>query len=303
MASPLAQGLFERAIMQSGVCVDGTSPTLAEQEASGGAFAAKIVKNKSGSAIEQLRAIPADELVHIADKTGGMDWNPIVDGHVLAEQPYEAFRRGRQAKVPVIVGSNRDEVSIFASPLVDGKSYRPQTVAEYRDWLKRKFGKLADAVFEAYPAAQDDQVPAAFLAMDTDWSFGFGSQLLAQEMEAAGQRAYLYIFTMMGQGPFASLGAFHSLESMYLSKHYWTDWVRDSHDEALSEAMIDYWTSFAANGVPSSAGLPVWPAYRENNPEAQEFGRHLGAVRVPRMDSMSVFAKVLEAETEGHAAN
>jgi para-nitrobenzyl esterase len=303
MASPLARGLFDRAIMQSGGCVDGFSPTLAEQEASGAAFAAKIVKNKSGSAIEQLRSIPVDELVRIADKTGGVDLNPIVDGRVLPEQPYEVFRRGQQAKVPVIVGNNRDEVSIFASPLVGGRSYRPKTVAEYKDWLKRKFGKQADAVFAAYPAAQDDQVPATFLAMDTDWSFGFGSQLLAREMEAAGENAYLYIFTMAGQGPFASLGAFHSLESMYLSKHYWTDWVKDPHDEALSDAMIGYWTSFAANGVPSAAGLPAWPAYRASDPKAQELGRHIGAVPVPRMDKMSVFAKVLEAQAEGRAAN
>ena len=303
MASPMARGLFDRAIMQSGNCVDGFSPTLAEQEKSGAAFAAKIVKNKNGSAIEQLRAIPADELVRIADKTGGMDWNPIVDGRVLAEQPYEAFRRGRQAKVPVIVGSNLDEVSIFASQLVGGKSYRPKTVAEYKDWLKRKFEKLADDVFAAYPAATDEQVPAAFLAMDTDWSFGFGSQLLAREMEAAGQNAYLYVFTMTGHGPFAPLGAFHSLESMYLSKHYWKDWVKGPHDEALSDAMIAYWTSFAANGVPSGAELPAWSAYRANRPEAQELGMHVGTVRVPRMEKMSVFAKVLEAQAEGRPAD
>src|SRR5215472_7725678 len=58
MASPMAEGLFERAIMQSGECVDGTSPTLSEQEKSGAAFAGKIVGDKSGSAIERLRAIP-----------------------------------------------------------------------------------------------------------------------------------------------------------------------------------------------------------------------------------------------------
>jgi carboxylesterase type B len=110
---------------------------------------------------------------------------------------------------------------------------------------------------------------------------------------------------MTGRGPFASLGAFHSLESMYLSKHYWTDWVVDSDDERLSNAIIDYWTSFAASGVPSSAGLPAWSPYRdrETKPEAQELGKHIGPVRVPRMDAMRVFSKVLEALTESHAAN
>jgi para-nitrobenzyl esterase len=302
MASPLARGLFDRAIMQSGVCVDGLSPTLTEQEASGVAFAAKIVQEKKGPAIEQLRSIPADELVRNAAKSDGVDWNPIIDKRVLPEQPLLVFRRGRQAKVPVIVGSNLDEVSIFASPLVGGRSYRPQTVTEYQNWLKRKFGNQADAVFQAYPAAQDSQVPAAFLAMDTDYSFGFGSHLLAREVAATGQKAYLYIFTMTGSGPFESLGAFHSLESMYLSKHYWTDWVSDSHDESLSNAIIEYWTSFGANGDPSSARLPAWPLYRENEPEAQELGKHIGPVRVPRMDAMRVFSKLLEAQTQSHAA-
>ena len=302
MASPLAQGLFDRAIMQSGVCVDGLSPTLRQQEASGAAFAAKIIHEKNGPAIEQLRSVPADELVRNAAKAD-VDWNPIIDTRVLPEQPLLVFQRGQQAKVPVIVGSNLDEVSIFASPLVGGKSYRPQTVTEYQSWLKRKFGNQADAVFQAYPAAQDSQVPAAFLAIDTDYSFGFGSHLLAREVAATGQNAYLYIFTMTGRGPFASLGAFHSLESMYLSKHYWTDWVSDSHDEPLSDAIIEYWTRFAANGDPSSASLPAWHPYRENNPDAQELGKHIGPVRVPRMDSMSVFLKVLEAQTESHATN
>ncbi len=180
MASPLAKGLFQRAIMQSGECVDGFSPTLAEQEKSGAVFAAKVVGGNGE--IDKLRAMPADELVRVADKVGGMDWNPIVDGRLLAVQPEEVFRRGEQAKVPVMVGSNLDEVSIFASALVGGKSYRPRTVSEYRDWLKRKFGDEADAVFAAYPARKDEEVPAAFRAMDTDWSFGFGSQLLAREV-------------------------------------------------------------------------------------------------------------------------
>ncbi|HEV2576414.1 MAG TPA: carboxylesterase family protein [Acidobacteriaceae bacterium] len=306
MASPLAKGLFQRAIMQSGECVDGTSPTLSEQEKSGAGFAAKVAVADGGDSpkvdvIARLRAMPADELVRVADKVGGMDWNPIVDGRVLEAQPEEVFRRGEQVKVPVMVGSNLDEVSIFASPIVGGKSYRPQTVSAYREWLQRKFGDQAEAVFEAYPAKKDDDVPAAFRAMDTDWSFGFGSQLLAREVSASGERAYLYSFTMTGRGPFAPLGAFHSLESMYLSKHFWTDWVSGAEDERLSEAMIQYWTSFAANGRPSGAGLPVWPEYRPEKPEAQELGRHVGPVDVPRADAMTAFEKVLEEKVKGQA--
>ncbi len=301
MASPMTRGLFQRAIMQSGVCVDGTSPTLKEQEASGEAFAAKVAGDSGEAGIKKMRGMSADELVRTAAKIGGMDWNPVVDGRVLTAQPAEVFRRGEQVKVPVIVGSNLDEVSIFASALVGGKAYRPKTVSDYRDWLKRKFGDEADAVFAAYPAERDSDVAGTFLAMDTDYNYGFGSQLLAGEVSASGQRAYLYIFAMKGQQAFASLGAFHSLECMYLSKHYWTDWVRGPGDEALSEAMIGYWTNFAREGVPSEAGLPEWSAYRRERPEAQELGAHVGAVPVPRREKMQVFQKVLDGEMEKSA--
>jgi para-nitrobenzyl esterase len=302
MASPLAQGLFERAIMQSGVCVDGFSPTLAEAEKAGAAFAAKIAGGENGAksaqTLDKLRAMPVDELTRVGENAEGADWNPIVDGRVLRDQPYSVFKDGRQIKVPVIVGSNLDEVSIFASPLVGGKSNRPKTVAEYRAWLQRNYGDYADDVFKAYPAANDSDVPAAFLAMDTDDSFGYGTNLLAREVAASGQKAYQYIFTMRGRGKFAPLGAFHSLESMYLSKHYWTDWVGDPKDEPLSQAIIEYWTRFAATGNPSNVQLPAWPAYSNDRPVAQELGEKIAPVPVPRFDAMHVFDKVLETEAQ-----
>lgn len=303
MASPLAQGLFQQAIMQSGECVDGLSPTLAEAEKSGAAFAASVIGKKSTPSLAKLRSMPADKLMSLGDKADNVDWNPTVDGRVLPEQPLLVFRKGQQIKVPVIVGSNLDEVSIFASPLVGATPHRPKTVAEYRNWLQHEFGNNADAVFHAYPASKDNQVPAAFRAMDTDYQFGFGTNLLAREVASSGQPAYQYIFTMTGRGKFASLGAFHSLESMYLSKHYWTDWVSSPHDEPLSNAIVDYWTHFAATGNPTSPGLPAWPAYRNTNPKALELGEHIGPVSVPRIDSMQVFTKVVQTEMESHATN
>jgi len=89
---------------------------------------------------------------------------------------------------------------------------------------------------------------------------------------------------------------------MYLSKHYWADWVKAPEDERLSDAMIAYWTNFAAKGVPSAAGLSAWPAYREDKPEAQELGRRIGPVAVPRADAMKVFEKVIEEQEKSRAA-
>ena len=84
--------------MQSGECVDGLSPTLAEQEASGAAFAGKVAGDKSGGAIGKLRAMPADELVRVAHETGGVDWNPIVDGRVLPSSRLRSFGGGSRRR-------------------------------------------------------------------------------------------------------------------------------------------------------------------------------------------------------------
>jgi para-nitrobenzyl esterase len=296
MASPLANGLFQRAIMQSGVCVDSLAPLLAGAEASGVRIAADLGLGKGAGSLAKLRAMPADELVRKAADEKDVDFNPVVDGWVLHQQPALTFSRGGQARVPVIVGSNADEVTIFASPLVGGSSYRPKSVDEYHQWLSREFHSHADAVFAAYPARTDAQVPTAFRAMDTDYQFGFGASLLAQEVAAAGQRAYLYMFTNVGAGQFAALGAFHSEESMFLSKKYWTTWVNSPGDARLSSAIIDYWVQFAKAGTSSSPGLPPWPAYRPGESVAQELGLHVGQILIPRAAKRDVFEEILKSQ-------
>lgn len=259
MASPLANSLFQRAIMQSGVCVDSLAPLLAGAEASGVRMAADLGLGKGAGSLAKLRAMPADELVRKAADEKDVDFNPVVDGWVFHQQPALTFSQGDQAKISVIVGSNADEVTIFASPLVGGSFYRPKSVAEYHQWLSREFHSHAAAVFAAYPARTDAQVPTAFRAMGTDYQFGFGARLLAHEMAAVGQRAYLYMFTNVGAGPFAALGAFHSEESMFLSKKYRTSWVPSPGDARLSNAIVNYWVQFAKAGKPSPPGLPPWP--------------------------------------------
>jgi para-nitrobenzyl esterase len=298
MASPLANGLFQRAIMQSGVCVDSLAPLLARAEASGVRIAADLGLGKGPGSLAKLRAVPADELVRKAADEKDVDFNPVVDGWVFHQQPALTFSQGGQAKVPVIVGSNADEVSIFASPIVGGTSFRPKSVDEYRQWLSREFHTDADRVFAAYPARTNAQVRAAFRAMNTDYQFGFGARLLAHEMNDAGQRAYLYIFTNVGAGQFAALGAFHSEESMFLSKKYWTSWVPRSGDAQLSDTIIDYWVQFGKAGEPSAPGLPPWPAYRPGEPVAQELGSHVGQTPIPRAAERDVFEEILKSQLQ-----
>jgi para-nitrobenzyl esterase len=296
MASPLAAGLFEKAILQSGFCVDSNASTLAQAEVRGKALAQRFgVSGDDAHAIERLREVPAEQMLQQAAADREIDFDPIVDKLVLPEQPLRIFAEGKQARIPVIVGSNADEVSIFASPIVGGKSYRPKTVAEYREWLQKNFHDLAPEVFAAYPAKEDSDVPRAFLSMDSDDEFGFGAWLMARETEATGQHAFLYRFTYVGSGKFASLGAFHSEESILLSKKYWTSWVSNADDEPMSERIIGYWTQFAKTSRPDGEGLPAWPAYDARTDKYQELGKHTGQI-ASGSSRFGVFMKAMKAE-------
>jgi para-nitrobenzyl esterase len=297
MASPLAAGLFEGAILESGTCVDSVFPQLYEEEASGERVAKDLGVSAGPQALQQLRAIAAGRILETAASDENVDLEPNVDGWVLPRQPAVTFALGRQAQIPVMLGTNEDEVSIFASPMVGGHSYRPKTVAEYRAWLKREFGGFADEVFATYPAWEDAQVPGVFRTMFSDYDFAFGAWLLAKETPQTGRPAYLYRFTYLGSGPFASLGAFHSEELMFLSRRYWTSWVPRPEDGRLSRAMVGYWAQFVKTGNPNGAALPAWPAF-DGDGLGEELGRRIGPEAVPRVERFGIFQRFLASRLQ-----
>jgi len=295
LASPLSAGLLEGAILQSGVCVDSIFPTSQSAEKSDAEFVKDLGVKDGPRALAELRAMPAAQLLKRAATDEHADLEPVVDGWFLRGQPAATFARGAQLRVPVLTGSNENEMSIFASPLVGGASYRPKTVAEYRRWLGDRVHAFADAVFAAYPASSDSGVLRVFTQMDTDIDFGFGARLLAIETARAGQKAFLYHFTYRGAGEFAALGAFHSEESMFLSKKYWTSWIARPYDETLSEIIDGYWVRFVKTGNPNGAGLPRWPVYDPAKDLCQELGERVAPMPVPRADRFGVFQQRLDS--------
>ncbi|HEY6448936.1 MAG TPA: carboxylesterase family protein [Acidobacteriaceae bacterium] len=297
MTSPLAAGLFRGAIMESGVCVDGVDPALRELEAADAGLAKDSGAPAGSERLVALRALPADRIFAAAAKDDALDFGPAVDGWVLPQQPAVAFAKSEQAKVAVLVGSNDAEVSIFVSPMVGGHSWWPKTAAAYRAWAQKKFGPLAEQVLREYPAHTDADVPLVFRTMYTDYDFGFGSWLLAKDASNVGQHAYLYHFTYLGQGPFAELGAFHSEEEMFLSRHYWATWIARPGDAVLSRAIIRYWAQFVKTGNPNGAELPVWPEFGRSG-EAQELGRRVGPEGDPRQEKWAVFQEYLNSRLE-----
>jgi para-nitrobenzyl esterase len=278
MTSPMAAGLFQRAIMESGDCqgtfnedirtpiqYNGISDT---GESEGERLAADLGIANGPEALRKLRSVAADKILQAVSQDRRIHFDAVVDGWVVPEQPATTFAERREIHVPVLVGSNSDEATVFGHG-------GPKTIAEYKKYLVTDTGHYADQEFQAYPAASDADVPARYLQLQND-SFAYGAYSMAQSMTRVGQKAYLYCFTYAETGKRAPLGAYHGEELKFLSDSFPSDWEHGQDDKTLGEAMRDYWALFAKTGNPNAPGLRGWPSYDVLPDQCFELGRTIG---------------------------
>jgi len=283
MASPAARELFQRAILQSCTCANYLSPER---------------KRLTHRTSFDLRGLPAAEIVRRTEKDpallGQLYAGGTVDGRVLREQPATTFARARQAKVPVLLGSNADEGTVTLGAL------GTPTIANYTKWLNTTFGQHAEAVRRAYPAENDSQVRTAYLALTADYQRGHAVRAMARYTSAAGQPAYLYYFRYPPKGAYAreGLGTFHGMDLSFMGGGFFRHarWGEpDAEDLLLADAMTSYWVSFARTGNPNGVGLPEWPRYDPLKDELLELRQHIRAIRTPYAVRSSVFDGILLA--------
>lgn len=263
MASPQARGLFHKAIAQSAYMI--STPELratANGTSSAEAEGTRVATAAGASDIAALRAMPAATLVQKAAASGYIPWGSV-DGVWLRRQLVDTFDRGEQARVPILTGFNAGEIRSLRFLLPPAPADRDSYVAT----IRARYGDLAATFLKLYPA---ETMAESMLATTRDAMYGWTSTRLALRQTAAGQNAYLYYFD---HGyPVADdngLHAFHAAEIPYVfgtARDMPPAWptVPDSQRErALSDAMIQYWASFAKTGVPRAKGAPAWPAYGE----------------------------------------
>jgi para-nitrobenzyl esterase len=261
MASPAAHGLFHKAIAQSAYMI--STPEL--RAARHGAPAAEatgmqVMKALGAADLAALRAMDGERLTEAAPGAGYAPWG-TVDGKLLPGQLVDVFDRGEQAAVPILAGFNSGEIRSLRFLLPPA----PANAAEYEKTIRARFGDLADAYLALYPAGN---VAESMLAATRDALYGWTSERLAIRQTALGQRAYLYLFDHgYPAADENGLHAFHAAEIPYVfgtfdrTPPFWPKVPETRIERGLSNAMMDYWLSFARTGTPQSRGQPAWAPY------------------------------------------
>jgi para-nitrobenzyl esterase len=282
-ASPLARGLFQRAIGESGGEF-APGRTLADAEQDGVKFAESV----GATSLVALRALPADKIEAANPPRTSAD----VDGWFLPEDVYATFAHGKQNDVATIVGSNADEGTIFTPATLTAQSLRDQS--------RGVFGADADAFFAQYPFTTDEEARAARAASMRDQTFGWEMRTWARAQTATGKsKVYLYFFSHVP--PVANrdrVGAQHGAEIPYAlnwpNGKYSASVAWQDLDRKLAEQVSSYWVNFAATGEPNTKGLPPWPAYRVKDDLLLEFGDRVAAAPVPHKAALDFFDKYVE---------
>jgi len=261
VASPLAKGLFNKAIAESGAnLVTGTfgSRTLQQAEQDG----VKTATALHATTIEDLRKLPAADLMKGQTLRGG----PIVDGYVLPQPIGEIFASNKENNVALLTGWNENEGLVFG-PIKKAEDFKKQAAAQY--------GNDATLFLKYYPATDDSVASASQYNLSRDQIFGVQNYTWANVASAQGKKVYVYRFTrkVPGTGEYAKYGAFHTGEVPYAYDNLkFVNRPWEEVDHKLADVISSYWTNFIKTGDPNGKALPEWKVYNTNDKEVMILG-------------------------------
>ena len=245
LASPMADGLFQQAILES-PALGWRFVTLAEAEQTGLAIGTDLLALRRAPAASLLAA--NIKIQQLAPRMAPVPLPfPIVDGRVLPEQPGLLLTRPAARGMPIIIGTVADEGLGFAT------SWASVAPGDYPARLALLFGARSAQAASIYPAHDPASVLRAGADIIGDGVFFEGARMIGRAAAARDPRTFRYLFTE----PVAGHPPRHASEIPYVFGTLGT--AAPAPDQALSEAMMSAWTRFAASGDPNGGTLPAWP--------------------------------------------
>ena len=269
LASPLARGLFHKAIGQSASCLN----SIGAHDMNGFERGTALVDALGTSAdLTAMRAATPQQILAAAASTNWAQASRIVvDGWALPEPPRDIYTHARQAPVPLLVGSLSNEGNQLL-PLNDQLSLQ-----QLQDYAQAAAGEQAAELLTYYQAELAVSPGLAQRAIATDRFLTYGMRNWASLQTAAGAPTYLYYMDHeppafrlyvparpdleLPDGP-RSAGAYHSGDLAYVFANtgkIGMDW--NERDHAFARQVASYWTNFARTGDPNGDGLPAWAPY------------------------------------------
>jgi para-nitrobenzyl esterase len=272
LMSPLARGLFAKAIIESGAGRDNVYPLRRLSGSSDSAEAVGIglarhlgIRDEGPAALAELRALPAASLVdglNMDTQASAQTYvgGPILDARLYPGAPTKVYAAGAGARVPVMIGANTAEMG-------------PPTPSSLQA-LWSSFGPDAAAARRLYdPDGRRTLQEVADAAGSDQWMVE-PARAIARILSARGQRVYEYRFGYVATSLRRTLaGAPHSSEIPFVfdtvAAHYGTETSRA--DEAMARLIQKYWIAFARTGRPAPRGEPAWPEYHASSDQLMSF--------------------------------
>jgi para-nitrobenzyl esterase len=273
MISPEAKGLFHRAIGESGSAFSATrdDQTLAQAEAVGQAFARSLGSDD----LKRLRARSSAEiLAAFTAPNADFGFRPNLDGWILPASAAQTFAAREQSDVPLLIGWNRDEGSLFGS-------FGNKTLQEV---LAERFGARVGEALALYPVHTPAIEQASRQTYAGDLWMGLPTWRWAVAQTRTGKSpVYVYRFDHAPRIPDTwfgaanrgkDFGAFHSADIVYVFDHpeIIKAWTIDATDRRVADQMSSYWVNFARTGDPNGPGLPTWAPYSPDAPKKMLIG-------------------------------
>ena len=277
--SPLAKGLFKRAIAESSG-IAGKAPYHTFRTIQSALETGKKIMDEFGAeTIDDLRAVPAEKLVNTKFTNSAM----CVDGYALLEQPFYTYQKWENNEEALLNGFNAHECDVFTF-------MQKVTRDDYEEAISEVLG---DHAAEAAALYEPEEQPKAYrLALveqggDAKGSFNkvvsaawfsYSHYVWSNDLLHQAKPVYLYYFTKDN----GSLGSNHAGELPYAYGNLrYHARLYDDTDFTLSETMQQYWVNFAKTGDPNGEGLPAWPKYNDDPTKVMELGANVGTVDLP----------------------